>query len=151
MAKPKKKFGELTPAYRKRLEAAYKSGKFGQGYTSAGRAYAAGASRQVARGQASSKPGKVSEAERNRRRRNASKAQEWSRKHSQSRATTYDPPDGTPDDRAAYTERYLAAMNELAKGWKSVNRRTPIDWAKVAEFFAEYEVGDFDEYFGLVK
>jgi len=146
--KPKQKFSELTPAYRKRLESAYKLGKFGEGYTSAARAYAAGASRQVARGQA-----KTSEAERSRRRSQTKKAQAWSNKHSRAPQTDYSPPDGlTPQEKAAYTDRYLEAMKELEKGWSNtkVSKRKQVDWDKVQEYFTDYEVKGFDEYFPLV-
>ena len=149
-SKPSKRWSELTPAYRARLETGFRKGTFGQGYTSAGRAYAAGASRQVARGQASAKPGKLSEAERSRRRSRAGKARTWSNKHSKTPATEYKPPAGlTPDERAVYTDRYLDAMKELEKGWKAKNKRPQIDWDKVQPFFDDYEVGDFDAYFSL--
>ena len=146
--KPSKKWSELTPAYRKRLESAYKVGKFGEGYTSPARAYAAGASRQVARGQA-----KTSEAERTRRRSQVKKAQAWSNKHSRAPQTDYNPPDGlTPAEKAEYTDKYLQAMTELEKGWANtkVSKRKQVDWDKVQDYFKEYEVKGFDEYFPLV-
>lgn len=146
--KPKTKFSELSPAYRKRLEAAYKSGKFGSGYSSAGRAYAAGASRQAARGQA-----KTSEAERSRRRSQAKKAQAWSNKHSKAPQTDYRPPaDATPAEKAKYTDDYLEAMKELEKGWQKVKvgQRKQVDWDKVENYFKDYDVQGFDEYFPLV-
>ena len=146
--KPKTKFSDLSPAYKKRLEAAYKAGKFGEGYSSAGRAYAAGASRQVARGQA-----KTSEAERGRRIRQRKKAQAWSNKHSKAPQTDYKPPsDGTPEQKAKYTDDYLDAMKELEKGWANtkVKNRKQVDWDKVESFFKDHDVDGFDEYFPLV-
>jgi hypothetical protein len=144
MAKPKKAYKDLTPAYRKRLESAYKSGKFGQGYSSAGRAYAAGASRQVARGQA-----KTSEAVRSKRRAQARKAKAWSDKHSKSAASRYDPPvNGTPDEKAKYTETYLKAVKELEKGWerKKVKDRKKWDEQALGDLFQQYQVKDADKY-----
>lgn len=146
--KPSKKWSELTPAYRKRLESAYKLGKFGEGYTSPARAYSAGASRQVARGQA-----KTSEAERTRRRSQVKKAQAWSNKHSRAPQTDYNPPDNlTPVEKSEYTDRYLEAMKELEKGWSNtkVSKRKQVDWEKVEKYFDDYEVKGFDEYFPLV-
>ena len=146
--KPSKKWSELTPAYRKRLESAYKIGKFGEGYTSPARAYAAGASRQVARGQA-----KTSEAERTKRRSQAKKAQAWSNKHSRAPQTDYSPPDGLDAaDKAEYTDRYLDAMQELEKGWSNtkVSKRKQVDWDKIEKYFEDYDVKGFDEYFPLV-
>lgn len=147
---PGKRWSELTPAYRARLETAYKKGTFGPGYSSAGRAYAAGASRQVARGQASSKPGKLSEAQRKANSNVARKAKAWSDKHAQSKATTFTPPAGLdPAGRAEYARKYLDAMKELEKGWAPLSKRQTIDWDKVQAFFTDYELGDFDAYFGL--
>lgn len=146
--KPNKKWSELTPAYRKRLEAAYSKGNFGEGYTTPARAYAAGASRQVARGQA-----KTSEAERTRRRSQVKKAQAWSGKHSRSPQTDYRPSDNlTPAEKAEYTDRYLEAMKELEKGWSNtkVSKRKQVDWDKIQNYFTDYDVQGFDEYFPLV-
>lgn len=145
---PKKKYSELTPAYKKRLEAAYKSGKFGEGYSSAGRAYAAGASRQVARGQA-----KTSEAVRTKRRTQTAKAKEWSKKHSRNKQTDFSPPAGlTPDDLATYTESYVKATKELEKGWsrgKTKNRKQ-VNWDIVKSFFDDYDIAGYDDYFSIV-
>jgi hypothetical protein len=144
--KPAKAWADLTPAYRARLETGFRKGTFGQGYTSAGRAYAAGASRQVARGQASSKPGKLSEAERTKRRNKVKKAKAWSDRHANDPSNKYAPPTGlTPEEKATYTDRYLAAMLELEKGWKPVAKRKPIDWGVVSEFYLDYDVKDFDK------
>ena len=142
--KPKKAWKDLTPAYKKRLESAYKSGKFGAGYSSAGRAYAAGASRQVARGQAA-----TSEAVRSKRRANVAKARAWSAKHSKNEASKYNPPAGaTPDEVAQYTETYLKAVKELEKGWanKKVNNRAKWDEQALGDLFQKYEVKDYDKY-----
>ena len=143
-SKPKKKYSELTPAYKKRLEAAYKSGKFGAGYSSAGRAYAAGASRQVARGQAS-------EAARSQLRKYSPTAQKWANSHSASEATDYKPPTGsTPAERLEYTKKYIAMTKELEKGWKRRQDRGQVNWDIVKEFFDEYEPGGFDQYFPII-
>jgi hypothetical protein len=138
MTRPKKAFKDLTPAYKKRLESAYKSGKFGQGYTSAGRAYAAGASRTVARGQA-----KTSESERQKRRYQAKKAKAWSDKHSKQAATKYQPEKFTdPVEKAKYTDDYLKAMHELEKGWKKntkTGNRQKINVDTLDNLFKDYE------------
>ena len=144
--KPKKKWSELTPSYRKRLESAYKSGKFGEGYASAGRAYSAGASRTVARGQANEK-------ERRQRRVALDKAKKWATKHSRSEQTDYRPPKNiTPADEGKYAQDYLEAMTELEKGWSNtkVTGRKQVDWSKVEKYWADYDVKGFDEYFPLI-
>jgi len=142
--KPKKPWRDLTPAYKKRLEAAYKAGKFGQGYSSAGRAYAAGASRQVARGQA-----KTSEAQRTKNRRVIKRAKDWSAKHSKSEVTRYNPPAGaTPGEQAEYAGKYLKAVKELEKGWTGANPKKRAKWDEdaLSALFKDYEVKDFDVY-----
>lgn len=146
--KPAKKWSELSPAYRARLERAYKSGTFGSGYKSAGRAYAAGAPRQVARGQA-----KTSEADRSRARARIKRAREWSRKHSRDPLTQYDPPAGLPlVEQGELADKYYRAMKELEKGWKRgpESRRQRVEWDTVREYWAEVEFDftDFDDYFG---
>lgn len=137
-SKPKKAWKDLTPAYKKRLESAYKAGKFGQGYSSAGRAYAAGASRQVARGQA-----KTSEAERTKRRVQAKKAKEWSDKHSKQEATKYKPDQfKDPVERAQYTDTYLNSVKELEKGWgkgTKTSKRKKINVDTLDGLFKDYE------------
>jgi len=145
--KPKKAYKDLTPAYKKRLEAAYKSGKFGQGYSSAGRAYAAGASRQVARGQA-----KTSEAQRTANRNVIKAAKAWSAKHSKSDVTKYNPPaDATPAEQAEYARKYLKAVKELEKGWKGVSPGKRVKWDEdaLSALFKDYEVKDFDTYLDI--
>ena len=145
--KPAKRWKDLTPAYRARLEAAYKSGTFGSGYSSAGRAYAAGASRQVARGQASTKPGKLSEAERTKRRKQSSKAKAWSDKHSRVPATKYSPPkDLTADELADYTARYVAFTKEVEKGWSNRKKGVKQAWdvEKIKAWLPEYQVENPD-------
>ena len=140
--KPKTAWKDLTPAYRKRLESAFKSGKFGEGYSSAGRAYAAGASRQVARGQA-----KTSEAERTRNRQAITKAKAWSNKHSKAPATAYNPPEGsTPAEQAEYARKYLKAVKELEKGWTHQTPANRQEWDEdaLAELFKEYKPEDFN-------
>lgn len=143
--KPRKKWSDLSPAYRKRLQAAYKAGKFGAGYSSAGRAYNAGAPRQAARGQASTKPGKLSEAQRKKNRDVQRQAKAWSDRHSREKSTRYDPPDRlTPVERGQYAREYLAAMQELEKGWAPAGSRGAIDYDVLAKFYRDYAFGEFD-------
>lgn len=147
--KPGKKWADLSPAYRARLEAAYKAGKFGQGYSSPGRAYAAGAPRQAARGQAT-----TSEAARSKARREISKARAWSKKHSRDKLTAFEIPAGMDTVTAGeLAAKYNTAMAELEKGWKSgpASRRKQVDWAAVANYWAAVELAadDWETYLGI--
>lgn len=146
--KPTKSWSNLTPAYRARLERAFAAGTFGTGYKSAGRAYAAGASRQVARGQA-----KTSEADRSKARARIKKAREWSRKHSRDPLTQFDPPAGLSIvEQGELADKYFTAMKELEKGWKTgpESRRQKVDWDAVRAYWTdvEHDFADFDGYFG---
>jgi hypothetical protein len=143
----RKKWSELTPAYRARLQRGFDKGIYGQGYKTAAGAYRAGVSAQAARGQV-----KTSEAQRTKARAQIKKARAWSNNHSRDKRTLYDPPAGASTvEQGQYADKYLKAMTELEKGWsnKPFAKRKQVDWDLVQDFFDEYDITDFDGYFSL--